>query len=258
MKIANILHSIEEVAPLSFQESWDNSGLQIGDKEIEATGVLLCTDITEAVIDEAIEKGCNLIVSHHPLLFHGLKTIQGNTEIERCVISAIQHGICIYSAHTSMDNYLHGVSGWMAEKLGIHKYEWLSKSSEETGLGVIGELENAVDFATFLQLVKDTFQAKMIRYTDPKKRIIKRVALCGGAGSEFMDKAKEMDADIFISADFRYHDFMRAHDVIGVMDIGHFESEQYTKEIFYQLIKRANRNLLIEYAQSDRSAYKIG
>ncbi len=253
MQVHEVINIIESVAPLSIQEGWDNSGLQIGVREAEVASVLLCIDITEAILNEAIQKNCQLIISHHPLLFRGLKTIQGATPQERCVMRAIQHGIAIYSSHTSIDCALHGVSGRMAEKLGIQSYQILSPTAEGVGLGVIGTLPQPVAFTTLLEQVKTAFHTPVIRYTQPIKQTIQTIAFCGGAGSEFAETAIQAGADVYISADFKYHEFQQALDQIAIMDIGHFESEQYTKEIFQELLLQAAPQLSVILADNDKS-----
>ncbi len=253
MLLGEVINIIESVAPLSIQEEWDNSGLQVGVKEAEVASVLLCTDITEAIVDEAIAKDCQLIISHHPLLFHGLKTIQGATPQERCVMQAIRHGIAIYSSHTAMDCYLHGVSGRMAEKLGITDYRILSLTGENVGLGVIGRLPAAIPFDALLARVKEAFHAPVIRYVAPTATLVQTIALCGGAGSEFTQEAIRQGANVYISADFKYHEFQQAVGQIGVMDIGHFESEQYTKEVFAALLQAHAPALHVIMADNDIS-----
>ncbi len=253
MLLSEVINIIELVAPLSIQEEWDNSGLQVCNKEAKVSSVLLCTDISEAVVAEAIAKGCQLIISHHPLLFRGLKTITGHTPQERCVIQAIQHGVAIYSAHTSIDSYLHGVSGRMAEKIGIHDYRILSATSDGYGLGVIGTLPAAMSFKQLLEQVKEAFHTPVIRYTQPTKHMVQTIALCGGAGSEFAEQAIQQGADVYISADFKYHEFQQADGRIAILDIGHFESEQYTKEIFNEVLHKQAPELQIYFAESDKS-----
>lgn len=253
MRARDIFDIIESVAPLSQQEEWDNSGLQIGSNEAEVSSVLLCTDITEAVLNEAVAKGCQLVLSHHPLLFHGLKTIQGNTVSERCAIFAIQNDLVLYSSHTAMDVFLHGVSGRMAEKIGIQEYEILSPTQAAAGLGVVGNLEKPMLFQDLLGLIKAVFHTPVIRYTSPKQPTIQRIALCGGGGSEFMEAAVAQKADVFISADFKYHEFLAADGRLIVMDIGHFESEQFTKEIFRDLLAKGAPMLSLFFAQADQS-----
>ncbi len=254
MTANDIIQTIELTAPISWQEAWDNSGLQIGLKEAQVTSVLLCTDITEKVIEEALQKKCEMILSHHPLLFTGLKTIQDNTHEERITRLAIKNDLVLYSSHTSMDAAPNGVSKKMADKLGLSNCQILVPTkSEYIGLGIIGELETPTHINDLLQVVKKVFGSKMVRYTLPTKETVQRIALCGGAGSEFIKTAIERDADVFISADFKYHDFQRADNRITVIDIGHFESEQFTKEIFRDILKNKYPELKILMAQTDNS-----
>lgn len=255
MLLKEIIDIIESVAPLSQQEEWDNSGLQIGHKDADITSVLCCTDVTEAVIDEAIARHCDLVISHHPLLFHGLKTIQGSTFQERVAEKAIRASIAVYSSHTSMDTWLHGVSGRMAEKLGINDYSILAPTQgENVGLGVIGTLPTPLSIEDFLSLVKRTFAVPAIRYTLGPASLISKVAMCGGSGAEFMEQAIQQGADAFISADYRHHEFLQGEGRIMLLDIGHFESEQYTKEIFAELL--VGNGLSVVLAESDKSPVK--
>ena len=239
MTAQEIINTIELVAPLGQQEGWDNSGLQVGQRQTDVCRVLLCTDVTDAILSEAINKQCQMIISHHPLLFHGLKRVEGLTMSERCVIMAIQHGIVIYSSHTAMDTYLHGVSGYAAEKLGITDYRILSPTAEGVGLGVIGELPQPISITDLLKKLKETFVTPVIRYVTAKDndQYVQTIAFCGGAGSEFIEEAVRVGADAYISADFKYHDFQLPDGRISVFDIGHFESEQFTKEIFRNLLQ---------------------
>lgn len=251
----DIINIIESVAPLQQQEGWDNSGLQIGSRATEVDRVLLCTDITDEIVEEAVNKNCRMVISHHPLLFHGLKTIEGNTRPERCAIEAIKHDIVLYSSHTAMDVYLHGVSGKMAKKLGIRDYRLLSTTDGKTGLGVIGTLPEPLTLQQFLSLLKKTFLTNAIRYVSPATdKPVSVVALCGGAGSEFLQEAIAQKADAFVSADFRYHEMQAADGRIAVFDIGHFESEQFTKEIFRDLLNGQVQCLM---AENDKSPIKI-
>lgn len=260
MLLKDIINIIESVAPLSIQEEWDNSGLQIGDKEASVSSVLLCTDVTDSIVDEAIEKNCQLIISHHPLLFHGLKTIQGQTMQERAVIRCIRQGISIYSSHTPMDCWLHGVSGRMAEKLGILSYRILHPTADEqTGFGVIGELDNALLFSELLKLTKTAYGCAAVRYIPPRngeETMVKRIAMCGGAGAEFIDDAIAQGADAYISADWKHHQFLENAGRIGILDVGHFESEQFTKETIAQLILEQTDELELILAEADKSPVK--
>ena len=232
---------------MSYQEAWDNSGLQVGDPRADIHAALLTTDITESVVGEAVSLGCNLIISHHPLLFRGVKHICGNTPQERCIIQAIRHDIAVYSAHTSMDAYIHGVSGRMAEQLGITDYHILSNpqwsnskwsnSQIERGLGVIGNLPAPMPFHDFLSMVKTRFQAPYLRYTSALTPEVQTIALCGGAGAEFAEEAIAQGADVFITADVKYHEMQAADGRIALVDMDHWVSEHFTRNIFQDLLQ---------------------
>ena len=344
MTIRNVCETIEAFAPLSLCESYDNVGLLVGDAQAKVLGVLITLDVTESVLDEAIQKKCNMIVSHHPLIFSELKRLTNANEVQRCVTKAIKNDIAVYAAHTNIDSVLQGVSGRMAEKIGLtnirilqakrdgllklitfvpheqanqvreaifaagagqignydacsyntegvgtfradeqcnpfvgkvnelhfepetrievilpaylkrkvvealvqsHPYEEpaydiyaLQNDWAQAGLGIVGDLPEAADEKTFLLRLKDIFKAGFIRHTELLGKPIKRVGLCGGAGSAFLSDATAAKADIYISSDFKYHDFFNAEKKILIADIGHFESEQYTKEIFYEIITK--------------------
>ena len=247
MLLKNITDIIESVAPLSSQAEWDNSGLQVGRGDAEIACALLCTDVTEAVIDEAIAKGCQLVLTHHPLLFDPLSTIQGRTFQERVVEKAIRAGISIYSSHTPMDRWLQGISGRMAEKLGISEYAFLTDEQ----YGVVGNLPEPLSPEALLEKVKKQFHASAIRYTKPTKDVIRRVAFGGGACSEFIEEAIAHGADAFITADFKHHQFLQADGRIMVLDIGHFESEQFVKELYRELLQGTPVQLID--AEADKS-----
>ena len=238
MILQDIINIIESVAPLSYQEDWDNSGLQVGDRNAEVNAALLTVDVTESVVDEAITLGCDLIVSHHPLLFRGLKQITGYTPQERCVLKAIQHNIAIYSAHTSMDSWLHGVSGKMAEKLGVKEYRILSESQDNVGLGVIGMLPEPMRVQEFVAHVAKVFdiEGAGLRYVEGKEERVQKIAICGGAGADLVNEAIAQSADVYVSADFKYHEMQAAAGQIAVVDMDHWVSEHFTREIFEQLL----------------------
>ncbi|OFX60360.1 MAG: Nif3-like dinuclear metal center hexameric protein [Bacteroidetes bacterium GWB2_41_8] len=344
MQIKHITQYIESIAPLSFQESYDNSGLIIGHPEDEISGILITLDITEAIVDEAISKNLNLIVAHHPIIFGGLKKLNGKNYIERCVAKAIKNDIAIYAAHTNLDGVFGGVNSKICEKLQLqncrmlipipnflkklvtfvpvndaekvrqalfeagagnignydscsfnqsglgsfkgndktnpyageknqlhfeeetrietifpkhiqnkvikallesHPYEEvaydiypLDNDFTEGGTGMIGELAEPVDELDFLQNLKEIFNCRVIKHTQLLGKPIKKVAVCGGSGSSFLDKAIAQNADIYISGDFKYHQFFDAEQQIIIADIGHYESEQFTKEVFYELLTK--------------------
>jgi dinuclear metal center YbgI/SA1388 family protein len=345
MKISDIIGYIESVAPPVYQESYDNSGLIIGNRQADAKAVLLCLDVTEAVLDEAIAKGANLVIAHHPIIFGGLKRLNGNNYVERVVIKAIKNDIAVYAAHTNLDNMLqNGVNSKIAEKLGLQKCKVLSpkkgvlkklytfvpsaaaekvkealfaagagnignysecsfsvagtgtfKGSEaanpavgEKGLrhhepeqkievilpayresavlkalleahpyeevayelitidnsynlvgsGLIGELPEALDAMSFLKSLKQTMKTDCVRFTPIHRNAVQKIAVCGGSGSFLLKDAIRAGADVFISGDFKYHEFFDAENRIIIADIGHFESEQFTIELFYELLSQ--------------------
>ncbi|MCC8173477.1 MAG: Nif3-like dinuclear metal center hexameric protein [Odoribacter sp.] len=354
MKVKEITALIEEFAPLCLQEDYDNAGLLCGDFENEVNSILLSTDITEEVVEEAIADNHNLIISHHPLTLKGFKNLLPNDYTSRALIKAIKNNINIYSAHTNIDSVIKGVSGKMADKLELinrkvlkpggklyslvfytptehvervrnavweaggghvgnyshcsfnsqgkgtflanseanpfigeigklhyenevkteitlpfhalnkcisalisgHPYEepvWnlicLNNAHPQYGLGIVGELEEEADAIEFLERIKTTFHCGIIRHTPLCSPRIKKVALCGGAGASFTPLAIKAGADIYISGDFKYHDFFMADNNIIIADIGHYESEQYTKEIFYELVTKKIPNFAVQFSK---------
>ncbi len=342
MLLKTIITEIEKFAPLAYQESYDNCGLLTGHKEQEVTGAILCLDCIEAVVDEAIQKNCNLIIAHHPIIFSGLKKLNGTNYIERTIIKAIQNNIAIYACHTNLDNVKLGVNKKIADKLGLinqqilspkksvlkklvtfvpathldivreslfnagagnignydscsfnlegtgsfrgnensnpfigekgklsleketrlelifetvneatiisalkqnHPYEevaydiyQLENTYQNIGSGMVGELEKPISETEFLENLKSIFKVKVIKHTALTNKNIKKVALCGGSGSFLLKNAINSKSDIYISSDFKYHEFFDAENKILVADIGHYESEQFTPEIFYEII----------------------
>jgi dinuclear metal center YbgI/SA1388 family protein len=249
MKAKQILDALEQYAPLPLQDSFDNAGLQIGlTEEQEVTGALLCLDVTEDVIDEAVRKGCNLIVAHHPLLFHGLKSITGKTYVERCVVKAIKNGVGIYAAHTNLDNAQGGVNYRIAEKIGLDNITFLEtkQSLMPSGAGVIGVLPEAEDEEPFLNRLKTLFDIKCLRHNALCGRKIREVALCGGAGGFLLDNAIKQGADAFLTGEMRYHDYFGHDGDLLIAEMGHYESEQYTMDIFEDMLRRHFPELKIE------------
>ncbi len=363
MKICEIIDAIEQYAPLHLQEPWDNAGLQVGDAGREATGALLCVDVTEAVMAEAVERGVNLVVSHHPLLFRGLKRITGNSSVERIVATALKHDIAVYSAHTNMDSANGGVSWATGRMVGLtrmrtlvpqpaqmmklsvfvpvasceavsealwsagagkignydrcaymvdgrgtyrpldgahpaigevgsnhtegetrievvfhssicarvvqamlaaHPYEEPAfdlvklENNAATGLGVIGEIETPMAAADYIAFVKNALAIGAIPYAGDASRTIRRVALCGGAGAEFIGTAIAQGADIYMCGDLKYHDYTTHCDRIVLANIGHYESEQCTKGIFYEIIRKKFPNFATYYADQDKNPISYG
>jgi dinuclear metal center YbgI/SA1388 family protein len=342
MKLFSIIEEIERFAPLNYQESYDNCGLLVGNKNMDITGAILCLDSTEDIVDEAISKNCNLIIAHHPIIFSGLKKLNGNNYVERTIIKAIQNNIAIYACHTNLDNVKLGVNNKIAEKIGLtntnilsaknsilkklvtfvptdyltqvraalfnagagnignysecsfqvtgigtfkgnnssqpfigekgklseenenrlevifesyleskilnalfknHPYEEvaydiykLENTYQNIGSGLIGEIEKPMEELEFLTLLKEIFKVKHIKHTKILGKPIQKVALCGGSGSFLLKNAINLKSDIYISSDFKYHDYFDAENQILVADIGHYETEQFTPEIFYEII----------------------
>ena len=237
MKIKQVLSALERFAPLPLQESWDNAGLQLGLTEAEVSGALLCLDVNEAIIDEAIGKGCNLIVSHHPLLFRGLKQISGADYVQRCVIKAIKHDIVIVSMHTNMDNAQDGVNWKIAERLGATVLNDSVAENEKTPL-VLAELPNPMDARAFIELVKTQFGVQCAQCNALLERPIKKVAICGGAGDFLLPDAISQGADAFITGEMHYHQYFGQEQLIQICVIGHYQSEQFTSEIFRDIIQK--------------------
>lgn len=328
MKIKHVLSHLETIAPPRYQESYDNAGLIVGDREAEVTGVLTCLDSTEAVVEEAIAKNCNLIIAHHPIVFRGLKSLTGRTYVERVVLKAIKNDIAIYAIHTNLDNVYHqGVNGKIAEKLGLRQIRILSPKQElkklvvfvpisqsdalrkvlfeagagavngwqqlshasvgmgtlrgrgeaevklevlfasaqqgsvlqalqhysperelpydiltvenvhaGIGSGMIGELPEPISELDFLHHLKTTMQTNCIRHTSLLDRPVQRIAVCGGAGGFLLQKAIAQKADVFVTADYKYHEFFDADGKLLIADIGHFESEQFTIELLQEIV----------------------
>jgi dinuclear metal center YbgI/SA1388 family protein len=344
MKIKEIIAHIESIAPLAYQEAYDNSGMICGNPDAEAKSALVTLDCTEEVLDEAIALGCNLIVAHHPIVFSGLKKITGKNYVERVLIKAIKNDITIYAAHTNLDNVHNGVNAQIAKKLGLsntrilsprsgqlrklitfcpidkaeevrkaifaagaghignydecsfnaegfgtfragdnadpyvgekgkehrekelkiesiyslanesaivaallaaHPYEEvaydiipLANTHKMIGSGMVGELDMEIDEMTFLKNLKKLMQTDCVRHTKITGKRVKKVAVCGGSGSFLLNEAIGSGAEVFVTADFKYHQFFDADNKIVIADIGHYESEQFTKQLFYDLLTK--------------------
>lgn len=358
MQIKDILAEIEKFAPLSYQEGYDNCGVQVGDAMQEATGALLTLDVTEAILEEAINNNCNLVIAHHPLIFSGLKSITGKNYVERVVLKAIKNDIVIYAAHTNLDNVQQGVNRKIADRLQLkncrilapvkgklyklftyvpvesaenlktalfnaglghigtysecsfvtpgrgsfrpsansnpvigtpggmreevaemkievivpehlkgmaikvlrqnHPYEEvayelivLENENQTVGAGMIGELETPMPATNFLAYLKEHMQTQCVRHTALHTEHISKVALCGGAGSFLLKNAMAQQADIFITGDYKYHQFFDAENRIVIADIGHYESEQFTIEIFSEILKEKFPNFALLFTKTN-------
>ena len=241
VKIKQVLSALEQFAPLPLQESWDNAGLQIGLTEAEVSGELLCLDVTERVVDEAVRRGCNLVVSHHPLLFRGLKQVSDATDVQRTVWKAIREGVCVVSMHTNMDNARGGVNWKIAEKLGLTDVRFFAEKTVqgiEGGSGVVGMLPQPMAAEAFISQVKQTFGVACAQCNELLQRPIQRVALCGGAGDFLLDEAVALKADAFITGEMHYHQYFGYEQRLQICVIGHYQSEQFTSEVFRSIIEQ--------------------
>ena len=241
MKIKEVTKALERFAPLPLQESWDNAGLQVGLTEAEVSGALLCLDVTCQIVDEAIQKGCNLIVSHHPLIFRKLARLTGEDYVQQAVMKAIANGIVIMSMHTNMDNAQGGVNFKIAEKLGLRNVHFMSTRTVdgvECGSGVTGEFEEPVAADDFILLLKKAFCVECVEANQLLRRPIKKVAMCGGSGSFLLDEAVEAGADAFLTGEMHYHEYFDHDDEIQIAVIGHYESEQFTQQLLQRIIEK--------------------
>ena len=259
MKIQDVLSALERFAPLPLQESWDNAGLQVGLTEAEVSGALLCLDVTESVVDEALERGCNLIVSHHPLLFRGLKTISDLTDVQRIVRKVIKHDVAVVSMHTNLDNAEGGVNFKMAEKLRLQDVQFMAPKTVDgvtCGSGVMGQLEKPLAARDFVQQVKTAFGVECAMTNELLERPIARVALCGGAGDFLLDDAVKAGADAFITGEMHYHQYFGYEQQIQICVIGHYQSEQYTTEVFRDILEKACPSVRTVIAETNTNPIK--
>lgn len=247
MKIQEAILALERFAPLPLQEDYDNAGLQIGLTESKCSGALLCLDVTEDVITAAAERGCNLIVSHHPLLFRGLKRIGDEGYVERCVRRAIQHDITIYSAHTNLDNAPGGVNFEIADRLGLENVDFLtSLPYGGGGSGIIGRLPHSVPAMEFLAEVKRTFNVEALAFTRGPQKEIQTVAVCGGSGAFLTDKAASRGADMFLTGELDYHRAFGYERSLWIGALGHYESERFTIQLLHRILSKEYPELPLE------------
>lgn len=253
-KISDITAYVETFAPLNLQEGFDNSGRQVGLFDIPCTGVLICVDVTEEIVDEAERLGCNLVISHHPLLFHATKKVLDRNRIDRVIRKAIKKDITLYCNHTSLDNAPDvGVSLVDAQMLGLHDIHSLIVRDGISG-PVIGTLEKPMTALEFIAHVKHTFSCDSVRASrfDDNSQISK-VALCGGAGAEFITDAIAAGAQAYLTSDSRHNYFLDYTDDIMLFDIGHFDSEKCTKEIFYKIITEKFPNFAVYKSEIEKN-----
>ena len=236
-KVKDVVKAIEDFAPLSIQEGWDNSGLCVGSPEAPVKSVLLGLDCTPELVDEAIACGADMIVTHHPLIFSGLKKVTPEDQVGEAVIKAVKADISIYAAHTSADKVIAGVSGAMAARLGLENVSVLDEDGDGTGLGAVGDFPQPLSAEEAVALVKERFGLKAMRASRPVDGMISRVAVCGGSGGSLIKAAMASGAQLYISGDISYHNFFTKEGFM-IMDIGHYESEIEIVDILFSLLRK--------------------
>lgn len=243
MKIKEVTSYLEEKFPLCLQEDFDNCGVQCGDVEQEITGVLVCFEMSEKVIDEALSMNANLVVSHHPLMLRrGICKIEPTNRVGAVICKALGHNMVLYSMHTNIDSAQGGGNDVFAEKLGLQNVQvlvptTLDELAEHNGLGRIGCLPEPMPTLDFLHYVKEKMGLKTLRYRGDMEKKIVKVAVCGGGGASFIETALYAGADAYVSGDIKYHDFFKAENRMLIADIGHYEGEFFIKEIIYKALK---------------------
>lgn len=239
MKVKDIVAMLEAEVPLAWQESYDNAGLAVGSPEAEVERVLIALDATEEVVEEAISEGCQMVVTHHPIIFRPIKRLADENRQQRTIANAIRHGIALYAAHTNLDSApQRGISHHLAALLGLNVVSLLEPSAVEgVGIGVVGELPEAVPTEEFLVRIKDVLGVVALRHSTMRIDKVQRVAICSGSGGGLIEAAEKSGADLYLAADFKYHDFVDA-DRMVLVDAGHFESEICAIEILFDILSK--------------------
>ena len=246
MKIKEITDTIERFAPLAWQESYDNAGLIVGRPEDEVHRALVTVDVTDEVLDEAEREGCDLVIAHHPIVFHPLKRFNSADYVQRAVERAIRRGIALYACHTNLDSAPQGMSWRLAAMLGIGNLRVLEATNPadgRVGFGVVGELPAPMATVDFLRELQRRLRAERIR----------RVAVCTGAGASLIGAAREAGAELYVTADLKYNDFMTPDGKLTVADIGHFESEYCAIDILFDILSKNLRNFAVRRSVSSRN-----
>lgn len=267
MKIIEVLDALEHFAPLPLQEDYDNAGLQVGLTEGEVSGALLCLDVTEAIVDEAVGKGCNLIVSHHPLIFRKLRRVSGEDYVQRTVMKAIKNDVAIISMHTNMDAVYGGVNFKIAEKLGLKVEGFINHDAPVRPIGAEASLEDgkplagegviatfgdcAMEAGAFVEKIRTVFGVRCVMGNELLRRPIRTVAICGGAGDFLLGDAIKAGADAFVTGEMHYHQYFGCDQQLQIAVMGHYQSEQFTKEIFRDIILRCCPGVRCEMSETN-------
>ncbi|RMG58230.1 MAG: Nif3-like dinuclear metal center hexameric protein [Bacteroidetes bacterium] len=252
MTIRDIAKVLEAWAPPASAESYDNVGLLAGDPDQEVTGVLINLDATEAVVEEAVQKGCNLLIAHHPIWFGSRKRLTPEDYVGRTLLRAVRAGVGLYAIHTNLDNVRTGVNQRICERLGLTDTRFLHPKDAEAmyGSGMIGRLPAPMTKEAFLDLVKGAFYCGSIRYADAPTETIQTVAVCGGSGSFLIPAALQQGADAFVTADITYHKFFDNEDRLLLLDIGHYESEQFTSALIHAFLSEKFPNFAVRLSET--------
>ncbi len=253
--VQDIAKTIEAFAPLAVQEDWDNSGLAVGSPGDPVHGVLLALDCTPELVDEAVGKGMDMIVTHHPLIFRGLKKISPDDPVGLAVMKAVRAGVSIYAAHTNADKVREGVSWAMASRLSLTGVRVLD-GQDGVGLGVVGQLPQPMSAQEVIRFVKERFSLQALRTSRPVSTAVETVALCGGSGGSLIGAARAAGAQLYVSADISYHNFFTP-DGFMVMDIGHFESEVDIVDILFSLLRKKFPNFAVRISDNLHSSNPI-
>lgn len=255
MLIREITDVIERFAPLGWQAPYDNAGLIVGRPDDEVHRALLAVDVTEEVLDEAEAEACDLVITHHPIVFHPLKRFNSADAVQRCVERAIRRGIALYACHTNLDSAPDGMSWHLARMIGVERLEVLqpSDAAEGVGFGVVGELPEAVPTLAFMERIRQRLALRVIRYSDPASECVRRVAVCTGAGASMIGDARRVGADFYLTADLKYNDFMTPDKALTVADIGHFESEYCAIEILFDILSKNLRTFAVRRSERSRN-----
>lgn len=256
MKVKDIIAAIEAFAPACAQAEGDNSGLQLGSPEQEVHGVLIALDCTPALIEEAASRGCDMILTHHPLLYHPLQTVDPEEFVGGSIYAAVKHGCAIYAAHTSADRVKGGVSWVLAGKLGLKNVQTLDPDADGLGFGAVGDLPEPKSPAEALELVKEALGLHALRHSAPVEGPVSRVAVCGGSGTSLVGKALTAGAQLFVCGDITYHHFFAPQGIM-LADAGHFETEVGIVDIFCSVLKKNFPNFAVLISQDIKSANPV-
>lgn len=247
MKVREIAALLEEQVPLGWQESYDNAGLAVGDPEAEVTTVLVALDATEEVVEEAIEMGAQMVVTHHPIIFRPLKRLTCANRQQRTIARAIAAGVALYAAHTNLDSSpTEGISHLLAARLGLVEERVLepSQAGDNVGIGVVGRLREPMGAEEFLRKIGSLLGVAVLRHSPIRIAQVERVAICSGSGGSLIESAEAAGADLYLSADFRYHDFVDADRMI-LVDAGHFETEICSIDILFDILSKKIPNFAV-------------